>query len=60
MINQLLHKEMKAQRHNYTSLAKETGLNPHTVKKALTGDAKISVYEVIAKALNKRIKYTIE
>lgn len=60
MINKLLHKEMDKQKLTYTSLSRKCELNPVTVKKALTGDAKLSVYEVIAKALNKTIKYTVE
>jgi len=61
MINKLLKKEMEEQDLTFTSLSRKCDLNPVTVKNALeTNNGKISIYEIIAKALDKKIKYTVE
>ena len=60
MISKLLSKEADKLGLNPTDLSRLTGLNPVTVKKALTGDAKLSVYDAVAKALGFKIVNKLE
>ena len=59
-LNELLTKEMESQDSNYTELSRDTRLNVATIKRAMTGDAKLSVYYAIASALDVSIKFTVE
>lgn len=59
-LRELLTKEMESQGSNHTELSRDTRLNVATIKRALTGDAKLSVYNAIADALDVGIKFTVE
>ena len=60
VISKLLKKEMTKQKLTYASLSRKADMNPQTVKKALNGDAKLSVYQEIAKSLGKKITWVVE
>lgn len=59
-LREALFNKMKSDGLNPTDLSRETKLNVVTIKRALTGDAKLSVYHTIAKALGVTIKYTVD
>ena len=59
-LRELLTQRMIEQGSNPTQLSRELNLNVATIKRALTSDGKISIYGQIAKALNCKIRYTLD
>lgn len=60
MVNELLKQKMIDVSETPTSISRKANLNIATVRKALSGDAKLSVYIAIARALNSTLKITVE